>query len=171
MALIECPECKGQVSDKAEACPHCGAPVEAEFEAPMVVKEEEEAKHDTKQPPPPGTYLRYTPKKSEIKLEKVCRNCGYVGLDEEFLLMQRKKRSEAISSCLGVILVFWFVYEFLDFSIFLYAAFFLIFFFVIFIYQNFSNKFKKCPNCSEKHPLSAKSPEGQEMINKFGNST
>lgn len=28
MALIECAECSGQVSDKAAACPHCGAPVE-----------------------------------------------------------------------------------------------------------------------------------------------
>ena len=24
MALIECPECEGKVSDKAETCPHCG---------------------------------------------------------------------------------------------------------------------------------------------------
>ena len=24
MALIKCPECKGQVSDTAESCPHCG---------------------------------------------------------------------------------------------------------------------------------------------------
>lgn len=24
MALVECPECKGQVSDTAKACPHCG---------------------------------------------------------------------------------------------------------------------------------------------------
>ena len=27
MALIQCAECKGQVSDSAAACPHCGAPV------------------------------------------------------------------------------------------------------------------------------------------------
>jgi hypothetical protein len=27
MALIKCTECKGNVSDKARACPHCGAPV------------------------------------------------------------------------------------------------------------------------------------------------
>jgi hypothetical protein len=27
MALISCSECRGQVSDKAAACPHCGAPV------------------------------------------------------------------------------------------------------------------------------------------------
>ena len=29
MALIECPECKKQVSDKAPACPQCGAPIVA----------------------------------------------------------------------------------------------------------------------------------------------
>jgi hypothetical protein len=28
MALITCSECSAQVSDKAEACPHCGAPIE-----------------------------------------------------------------------------------------------------------------------------------------------
>ena len=28
MALIDCYECKGQVSTKAIACPHCGAPSE-----------------------------------------------------------------------------------------------------------------------------------------------
>lgn len=27
MALIECPECAGRVSDRAAACPHCGFPV------------------------------------------------------------------------------------------------------------------------------------------------
>lgn len=27
MALIECPECGNQVSDKASACPHCGCPI------------------------------------------------------------------------------------------------------------------------------------------------
>ena len=27
MALIKCPECGGQVSDKAPACIHCGAPL------------------------------------------------------------------------------------------------------------------------------------------------
>ena len=27
MALIECNECKKEISDKAESCPHCGAPI------------------------------------------------------------------------------------------------------------------------------------------------
>lgn len=31
MALITCPECHGQVSDKAAACPHCGYPLGVEF--------------------------------------------------------------------------------------------------------------------------------------------
>lgn len=30
MALIACPECKATISDKAPACPHCGAPVAVE---------------------------------------------------------------------------------------------------------------------------------------------
>lgn len=29
MALIKCPECRGQVSDQAVACPHCGHPTAA----------------------------------------------------------------------------------------------------------------------------------------------
>ena len=29
MALIECVECQGKVSDHAKACPHCGCPVTA----------------------------------------------------------------------------------------------------------------------------------------------
>lgn len=27
MALIQCPECEGKVSDKAQTCPHCGCPI------------------------------------------------------------------------------------------------------------------------------------------------
>ena len=29
MALIKCPECGKEISDKATACPNCGAPVQA----------------------------------------------------------------------------------------------------------------------------------------------
>ena len=28
MALLECPECGGKVSDNATICPHCGCPIE-----------------------------------------------------------------------------------------------------------------------------------------------
>jgi len=27
MALINCPECKTEISDKAKSCPHCGNPL------------------------------------------------------------------------------------------------------------------------------------------------
>ena len=37
MALINCKDCNAQISDSAEACPHCGAPV------PRTIGEDEEA--------------------------------------------------------------------------------------------------------------------------------
>lgn len=39
MALMNCPECEGKVSDKAKSCPHCGFPIE-EFVAGSKLKEE-----------------------------------------------------------------------------------------------------------------------------------
>ena len=39
MALIECPECKKEISDKAKECPHCGYPI---------VKKEEKKKEEPK---------------------------------------------------------------------------------------------------------------------------
>ncbi len=35
MALIQCPECQGKVSDKAAACPHCGYPLPSPASAPQ----------------------------------------------------------------------------------------------------------------------------------------
>ncbi len=35
MALIECQECGKQISSKAEACPHCGAPVGGDTAPPL----------------------------------------------------------------------------------------------------------------------------------------
>ena len=31
MALISCPECQGNISDLARACPHCGRPMQADY--------------------------------------------------------------------------------------------------------------------------------------------
>lgn len=33
MALIDCPECGGQVSDRAPTCPHCGVPIASSAKA------------------------------------------------------------------------------------------------------------------------------------------
>lgn len=40
MALIKCEECKKQVSDKAQSCPNCGAPIVASKSIPLVYPEE-----------------------------------------------------------------------------------------------------------------------------------
>ena len=42
MALIQCPECGRQVSDKARKCPHCGCPLE-ELEKKEPVKEKKKS--------------------------------------------------------------------------------------------------------------------------------
>lgn len=39
MALIHCPECKREVSDKAPTCPNCGAPIAPQPSAPIVVQQ------------------------------------------------------------------------------------------------------------------------------------
>ena len=35
MALVKCPECSAQISDKATACPSCGYPIPAVVSAPQ----------------------------------------------------------------------------------------------------------------------------------------
>ena len=42
MALIQCPECGKEVSDKAGKCPHCGYPLE-ELEKKEPVKEKKKS--------------------------------------------------------------------------------------------------------------------------------
>lgn len=38
MALIVCPECGRQVSDKAAACPNCGSPISAMFNKKVMIR-------------------------------------------------------------------------------------------------------------------------------------
>ena len=40
MAIINCPECGREVSDKALSCPHCGNPINQKTEVPVVFKRE-----------------------------------------------------------------------------------------------------------------------------------
>lgn len=42
MSLIKCSECGREISDKATACPHCGAPVEIESDEPVKEDNSEE---------------------------------------------------------------------------------------------------------------------------------
>ena len=39
MALVTCPECGKQISDKATTCPSCGAPISAMFGTLEVTRE------------------------------------------------------------------------------------------------------------------------------------
>lgn len=38
MAILECKECQGKVSDTAAACPHCGAPVSSQSATPQATQ-------------------------------------------------------------------------------------------------------------------------------------
>ncbi len=49
MALINCSECGKQLSDKASACPHCGAPVETMVKELTVQKEQKPVQQQVKQ--------------------------------------------------------------------------------------------------------------------------
>ena len=52
MALIKCPECSTQVSDKAAGCPSCGRPIAAPSQAHLDVPT---AQTSNQTPPPPTT--------------------------------------------------------------------------------------------------------------------
>jgi len=41
MALLSCPECGSQVSDRARSCPHCGYPIQEHIEDALPVQAEE----------------------------------------------------------------------------------------------------------------------------------
>ena len=47
MALIKCPECNKEISDKVTACPHCGYPL-SETNSEKLVEEYGEAKQKNK---------------------------------------------------------------------------------------------------------------------------
>ena len=55
MALIQCPECKAEISDHAASCPRCGFPLHSPpAEAPLQLVEEES-------PPPAAPYPYHCP--------------------------------------------------------------------------------------------------------------
>lgn len=45
MALIKCPECGKEISDKAISCPHCGVPIAVKFEKKVPVRFYREQKY------------------------------------------------------------------------------------------------------------------------------
>ncbi len=61
MALIDCSECGGKLSDKASACPHCGCPSEDAPDSPiansLISKSEKRVKSPREQNNDPRKYL------------------------------------------------------------------------------------------------------------------
>lgn len=78
MALIKCSECGGMVSDKAEVCPHCGAPIKHEeqineSQSDQVVETAANVAGDKKEPInlSQGTATANAPKQAKKKNKKV----------------------------------------------------------------------------------------------------
>lgn len=109
MALITCPECHGQVSDKAAVCPHCGYPLErTEREKEQLVSELTgvlKAKIDnntadqehplTKEEIRTGSYLVQCPHCSHMtnKYKPLCESCGKKWSDSSEALPEKTNPS------------------------------------------------------------------------------
>lgn len=64
MALIKCPECGKEVSDKAEVCIHCGYPLKLQEAA----KEEDGPETVKEEPKPEGTAGKQEPAKKQGRI-------------------------------------------------------------------------------------------------------
>ena len=109
MALITCPECHGQVSDKTAVCPHCGYPLErTEREKEQLVSELTgvlKAKIDnntadqehplTKEEIRTGFYLVQCPHCSRMtnKYKPLCESCGKKWSDSSEALPEKTNPS------------------------------------------------------------------------------
>ena len=107
MALITCPECHGQVSDKAAACPHCGYPLEkAEQETKQLVSEltgvlkakidtdtEYQGHSLTKEEIRTGSYLVQCQhcRRMTNKYKPLCENCGKKWSDSGGVIPEKTK--------------------------------------------------------------------------------
>lgn len=83
MALIKCPECGKDVSDKAEVCIHCGYPLKAETNQ----KESDER---------PYTKCPKCGAKNEEGV-KTCKVCHHVYTDSEYIIITPEKRNNTLA--------------------------------------------------------------------------
>lgn len=67
MALITCPECHGQVSDKAAACPHCGYPINQRPVPADSTKSNVVCANDQQAQPDKSAEVRTAPRKIEYQ--------------------------------------------------------------------------------------------------------
>ena len=85
MALINCPECNGQISNYAHACPHCGFPnpANARVTAKAVIKPEE-SKSDKKTPK--ESVVHNSPYTPIVQMEKASFNMRLLAMGIDLLV-------------------------------------------------------------------------------------
>ncbi len=79
MALIQCPECSGTVSDKAFLCPHCGYPIQS---MPTVIKQPRRARK--RRPNGSGTVVKLSGKRKspfQVRVNTRINDKGYPEYD------------------------------------------------------------------------------------------
>jgi rubredoxin len=79
MALIQCPDCKREVSDAATACPHCGRPIADERRSYYT-----SAPARSAQLKPTLTAPAVQPLRAELAGSWTCPQCGTVGAFRTF---------------------------------------------------------------------------------------
>ena len=73
MALITCVDCGGKLSDKAEACPHCGCPVEASLARPSAPAVKAPVLAPVQKPSPPKQPAVPDPADPDSLLDEIAR--------------------------------------------------------------------------------------------------
>lgn len=77
MALIKCPECGTEVSDKAATCPKCAYPMESVIAVSGNVKENSQEVLVRME------LIENYLKNNKIKSKYICTSCGHIGSREE----------------------------------------------------------------------------------------
>lgn len=97
MALINCPECGREISNKAEKCPHCGCP-KSEFETNIVVKPLEK-NYSAKEPQENNPSKDHHNDMSKITFEKSTISTKYTKMRKAFGI------ADLVIGCLTFLLI------------------------------------------------------------------
>ena len=105
MALIECPECNHQVSDKASACPNCGFPKQTES---WLVTKESPAIVETNQLDEIKSNIETIESQDYLKTESILP--PYTGLGKiDYNIINQEK---------SIKIIFWFLFIILSIALF-----------------------------------------------------
>ena len=76
MALISCPECKKEISDRAHSCPSCGFPLDEYFQELKEKEEEKKREEERKKQEELVSVLSQIAEKRKTEEIRVCPFCG-----------------------------------------------------------------------------------------------